>query len=338
MIHIKYCIPSIRFPVPRYQEFDIAIFAKAYYNTYINCFFIRGFFAMKKNSIYTDVGNNVLNDAISEFLTSLNIEPKKFGHSHDAPGGGCDDRIIGEFEVICMVSGKNYVTIGNEHFETVAGDVVWIPPYVKHSMRSSEQDPCNNFWIHFDVSSFIHARQLQNFLKDGQQCYTKLSLDSEVFSIFRYWESHFNQNLPGGKLYAKTATLQILLLIFLSYGDNFPGQVFSSKLQSNLVLNATAYIQKNIRQPCTVSQICQALHVSQSTLFKAFAKELKLTPNELVTLYKLKTAEQMLKTTEASITEIAAYCGFTSPFYFSNVFKKVYGKSPRAYMRSEGLS
>ncbi len=44
--------------------------------------------------------------------------------------------------------------------------------------------------------------------------------------------------------------------------------------------------------------------------------------------YRLKKATELLINDELNVKEIAFFCGFEDPNYFSKVFKKRYGRSP----------
>jgi AraC-like DNA-binding protein len=46
---------------------------------------------------------------------------------------------------------------------------------------------------------------------------------------------------------------------------------------------------------------------------------------------RLKRAADLLEETDESIQEIAYSCGFREPNYFSRVFRKKYGRSPREF-------
>ena len=49
---------------------------------------------------------------------------------------------------------------------------------------------------------------------------------------------------------------------------------------------------------------------------------------------RLKHAQTALLTTDSSITDIALEYGFNDSNYFKDLFKKVYGKSPREYRKN----
>ena len=55
---------------------------------------------------------------------------------------------------------------------------------------------------------------------------------------------------------------------------------------------------------------------------------------EYLNYVRLKHAQTALLTTNSSITDIALEYGFNDSNYFKDLFKKVYGKSPREYRKN----
>jgi transcriptional regulator GlxA family with amidase domain len=55
---------------------------------------------------------------------------------------------------------------------------------------------------------------------------------------------------------------------------------------------------------------------------------------EYVLKTRLAAAAELLSATELSVTEIGVRCGFSSPAYFSRVFKEETGLSPLRYRKT----
>ena len=66
---------------------------------------------------------------------------------------------------------------------------------------------------------------------------------------------------------------------------------------------------------------------------KVFKKETGLTPLQYLTDKRLENAASNLTMSggRGNISEIAYQCGFSEPLYFSRLFKRKYGVSPRSY-------
>lgn len=66
-------------------------------------------------------------------------------------------------------------------------------------------------------------------------------------------------------------------------------------------------------------------------LFRAFRAELGASPAEAQRLLRLDRAAVLLARSNLQVQEIAEATGFASPFHFSRAFRKIYGRSPRAF-------
>ena len=103
---------------------------------------------------------------------------------------------------------------------------------------------------------------------------------------------------------------------------------------SELVKLAMAYIHQHYIQPIAREDICQVLGISPNYLSRLFRQELGLTLTDYTNRYRMTIAKQLLIDTTASITEIAQQVGFDDPAYFSRVFARVAGVSPRDYRQA----
>ena len=56
-----------------------------------------------------------------------------------------------------------------------------------------------------------------------------------------------------------------------------------------------------------------------------------MTMKTYIEAVRMEKAKQMLMNKELSVTEVAAYTGYSDPNYFSKVFRKYTGMSPRGY-------
>jgi AraC family transcriptional activator of pobA len=81
----------------------------------------------------------------------------------------------------------------------------------------------------------------------------------------------------------------------------------------------------------TVNQMACQLHLSPKYLSDLLKQETGKTAMELIHLYVISEAKNMLVVGDRSISEIAYQLGFENPPYFSRLFKKEVGISPKEY-------
>ena len=93
------------------------------------------------------------------------------------------------------------------------------------------------------------------------------------------------------------------------------------------------YIDSHLEEDITISKLCGELDIGRTQLYELFSREAKMGVAEYLRRRRLHRAKKLLKATELSIAEIASLVGFTDYNYFSRVYKKTYGKSPKMYRK-----
>ena len=98
-----------------------------------------------------------------------------------------------------------------------------------------------------------------------------------------------------------------------------------------------AYIAQRLDEdpssPISLSSLASVACVTPEHLCRLFKSSLGHGPAETVRLARLDRAATLLARSNYSISEIAAQCGFASPFHFSRRFKDAYGQSPSTLRR-----
>ncbi len=90
------------------------------------------------------------------------------------------------------------------------------------------------------------------------------------------------------------------------------------------------YIKSNLSGNLSVDEICRKIGCGRTKLYKMFKAECGIGIAHYITEKRLHHARKLLKSGDLSISEISALCGFCDYNYFSRVYKKRYGLSPKA--------
>ena len=94
---------------------------------------------------------------------------------------------------------------------------------------------------------------------------------------------------------------------------------------------AKAYIEEHLGENIEIGVLCSTLDVGRTKLYEIFRTELKMGISKYIIRRRLHKAKKLLKTTELTIADVASNVGFSDYNYFSRVYKKQYGKSPKHY-------
>jgi signal transduction histidine kinase/DNA-binding LacI/PurR family transcriptional regulator/CheY-like chemotaxis protein/AraC-like DNA-binding protein len=96
-----------------------------------------------------------------------------------------------------------------------------------------------------------------------------------------------------------------------------------------LVKRAVAWLARNHAAPVARWQLAEAVGASEDYLARVFHRDLGISPWDYLNRYRVHRAGQMLRGTDESVKAIAARVGFKDPAYFSRIFTRVTGHSPR---------
>lgn len=104
--------------------------------------------------------------------------------------------------------------------------------------------------------------------------------------------------------------------------------------KEHVISNVQKYINNHIEERLTLNEVSAVFGLSANYLSALFKKTCGIGFSEYVTQKKISRAKTMLLEQDLKIYEAADKLGFESAFYFSKVFKKVEGISPREYIQS----
>jgi len=102
-----------------------------------------------------------------------------------------------------------------------------------------------------------------------------------------------------------------------------------------ILWNMTGFIHKNYAEKISLDDIAAAGAVCRSRCCGFFGKYIRQSPNAYLTWYRVGKSCEMLRESNMSITEIAMACGFQSPSYFTHIFGKETGFTPKEYRKQQ---
>lgn len=103
---------------------------------------------------------------------------------------------------------------------------------------------------------------------------------------------------------------------------------------SYLINKARYYIHKNYHDNnISLTTVAREVGVNSSYLSRVFAKEVGCSFMDYLTKVRLGAALEYMKNSNLKIYEIAEKVGYSNAEHFSRIFKKMFGKSPKEYLR-----
>lgn len=105
----------------------------------------------------------------------------------------------------------------------------------------------------------------------------------------------------------------------------------SERKYSKYIQDAISYIQEHLSENITLKTIADYAHVNDSYLSRTFKKECGYSITEYITTLRIEKAKELLSNSDILTYEVSEQVGIADPSYFSLLFKKHTGLSPKEY-------
>jgi AraC-like DNA-binding protein len=103
-------------------------------------------------------------------------------------------------------------------------------------------------------------------------------------------------------------------------------------LDRKFINEFTALVESNLsNENFSVEDISKTLGISKMQLYRKINALLNMTVNDYILNTRMQKAKYLLQHEELSISEVAYKVGFSTPAYFSTVFKSKFGVAPKAF-------
>ncbi len=112
----------------------------------------------------------------------------------------------------------------------------------------------------------------------------------------------------------------------------------STKKYSSPVQKAIMMINYDLSSNLTLSSLAKAQNISGGYLATIFKKETGKTVTEYIIDRRIEHAMRLLSTTRLQVQTVALHCGIMDVQYFSKIFKKRTGMTPKAYRETANIS
>ena len=252
-----------------------------------------------------------------------------------------------EFEISVFKSGNGIYTVGKKQYNFQKGDVFMFSSDEIHCITDiSANQPMDLINIHFEPrfiwstgNDMFDAKFLKIFYERNGNFQNRLDRDNPATEIIRNIifgiENEFNKKQPEYELMIKVELLKLLVTAMRGYDyvNNSPS-TFSVCSQSLRNLEkAMNYIDENLTENISLEQLSKSANMSRTYFCSIFKRLNGITPWDYITIKRIEKSIEILKTSNATVLEIAMKCGFNNSANFNRSFKKVTGKIPKDYRK-----
>lgn len=242
-----------------------------------------------------------------------------------------------EIEIVKVLSGKLSLFVNNREYSLSGGDIALIGSRDMHRAF-----PCEARYecIVFDLNMLSRnapsriAGYVLPLLSESKISTVVISPKSR--ELCESVDSLFDCMREEGEFYELCAYSLMSKMIYLLYREGVVREGEDAQIPThnrNMISKLIKWIEKNYAEKITLQSLACVVNVSEKYLCRFFKEYTGKTPIDYVNTLRIERAAEMLAL-GSSVTEAAISSGIGDMSYFSKIFKRLKGVSPRQYCKS----
>ena len=248
-----------------------------------------------------------------------------------------------ELEIVVIKKGIGLISVDFDKRTVTSGDIVFIRPGQLHSIEqySTRVMEYENIILKPELlisgETDLCARQFITPLMKGElRCAAFLTPAVPGYPEISDCISHIDylcERQPNGYQLAVKGFLFQLLFLLISHQQKKSAIPALQTKSLEKIKTILKYVEEHYDEHITIDDMAALTFYSKSHFMKFFKAHMGTGFIEYLNDYRLTIAERLLRTSDASVLEIAEKSGFDNLSYFNRIFKRKYGQSPRKQRR-----
>lgn len=263
------------------------------------------------------------------------------------------ERIIYDYELIYIKQGDCIITIEDRVYHARPGMVFLFRPGIRHSIHVTESPKFIQPHVHFDLLQYEDRREVDiNFRPADEMSPDELThvrpdvlkemypdfpdqielvdahrIEFLLYELITYYKAeHDRQDV------AQVHMKWMFLRLFSQLCDEIRwGQLRDKRTPSVLANNIRLYLEEHYRKRVTLDELSNIYHLDKSYLGRVFHKTYDISIIQFHQKNRIERGKELLRYSNASVTEIADNLDFEDIHAFSRAFKQITGMSPSEY-------
>jgi AraC-like DNA-binding protein len=245
--------------------------------------------------------------------------------------------------VTSMLRGKKVMHLFDEPgFDYLPGETVVIPSNVEMKIdfpEATKHNPTQCLALAIDQAKITDTLNFLNerYPKEGTAMYWQLNYQNYFFynnvdlaaTINKLIKECMSTSITKDALADLTLQELLIRIIQTQTAKSVDDGVFNTI--NNPINEVVEYIRLNLKENINLKNLSDKACMSTTSFYRFFKRELGMSPIEFVLNEKIKCAKKLLKNPTIQINEVCYLSGFEDANYFTRLFKKYEGITPKQY-------
>ncbi|MBN2643044.1 MAG: helix-turn-helix transcriptional regulator [Victivallales bacterium] len=259
-------------------------------------------------------------------------------------------RYIYEHELVLFADNTYTLDIDGEKIECPPASFIIVPPGRRHVSRESGGRSGHRYWIHFDwlyagdiadtpVMTYCPAKPEEKYFRYAPDFVPRYILHGKVnnwhtvMELFQRLENRFNNGGAREQMSCRGLLLEMLLELLTSEKEIASHANTVERQASKIRQRLYTLSDMPLNQTPPLREYLEQAGQSYAHQCRMFKQAYGIPPLQYVHELRMTRIKGLLRDTRMSISEIADMSGYDNLGYFSRMFKKSTGLSPRDFRK-----
>lgn len=228
-----------------------------------------------------------------------------------------------DYQIIYLTKGKGLFLVNDSYIEADAGSLIVYKPGEVQCYRYLGKDCPEIYWVHFtgrDCEKFLNERNvIQHFYEIGSSPEICLTFKNIIFELQLKKENYSEVTVHLFKV--------LLFMIERSIKVQKDVMHHTRKIDKLILYLNDAY-SKNI----SIKEMAEFCNMSESRFQHLFKEQQGISAKQYILRLRIERAKAMMLSGNITIGMAAKQVGFNDPLYFSRMFKKLEGLTPKEFL------
>lgn len=245
-----------------------------------------------------------------------------------------------EIEITYVQKGTMCYKVNHMVYHLKEGDIVFNNSGALHSGTMENQKDCAYIPVTFDsrliygfFQSTVNSKYVDPVIQDSMLpaiCIDQSEPWHKPFREYLLRIIDLDEKKPDFYELDITICLQSMWRLLLEHITYEPQASRENSLEYDRIKKILSYIEENYQNKITLNDIAGHIHLCESECTRLFKRHMNTTLFAFLQEYRIERSLEFLQD-DQPVSAVADKAGFSDPNYYSKVFAKIKGCSPREY-------
>jgi|SRR5215469_1398478 len=251
----------------------------------------------------------------------------------DVHGSGAEPYLqVQDEHVLYMILRPGFIEVGLQRsamrrVEFRGGEMGFFPRHMERWVGSGHQQ---RLLLRISDAALRAAHEgIRGAVELGNWC---KMVDVRLAALVKAVNAERIAGFPSGRLFLDSIELAIAAALVDAYaGQSRSVRPLRGGLGPARLRTITELVHAKMEDELTILELAQSVELSMTHFSRMFRESTGETPHQFVLRCRVERAQEMLRTPNTRVLDVAVACGFKTQQHFARVFRNVCGASPTEY-------